>query len=280
MALWARAARGIDVHRWQRAGRAGWACTSRSAASSPSTAAPLPFLRLGFAVCNESELETAVRRLARSLALAIRSVTRRERSRVWPRLIAPMSGAAHLREGSGRRRHETDQEVGSSRCCWGWCWCCSGQARPGRSQRPRSRRPPGAPGAPAPIEPAEPSRSPLAGRSTAPRRLPAARRPCRRSRCARSPKPGVPHRLRGRGPAGRRRRELRRRRHRRHDGPGRRLEPAARLGHPACRLASSWATSAMPTTSPAPASPTTTSCFAAASRAPCGCRSRSCAARV
>jgi GntR family transcriptional regulator/MocR family aminotransferase len=66
MALWARAADGIDVPGWQqRAAAAG--LQFQIGGEFTFDGRPLPFLRLGFAVCNERELETAARRLARSL---------------------------------------------------------------------------------------------------------------------------------------------------------------------------------------------------------------------
>jgi GntR family transcriptional regulator / MocR family aminotransferase len=66
MSLWARAARGIDVRRWQqRASQAG--LHFQIGEEFTFDGRPLPRVRLGFALCNESEIETAVRRLARSL---------------------------------------------------------------------------------------------------------------------------------------------------------------------------------------------------------------------
>jgi GntR family transcriptional regulator / MocR family aminotransferase len=65
MALWAEAARGIDVERWrERALAAG--VVFQTASDFTFDGGRLPFLRLGFAMCNERELETAARRLARS----------------------------------------------------------------------------------------------------------------------------------------------------------------------------------------------------------------------
>jgi GntR family transcriptional regulator/MocR family aminotransferase len=66
MALWARAAPGLEVRRWQRrALQAG--VLVHIGGDFTFDRSPLPFLRLGFAVCNQGELETAVRRLARGL---------------------------------------------------------------------------------------------------------------------------------------------------------------------------------------------------------------------
>jgi GntR family transcriptional regulator / MocR family aminotransferase len=65
MALWARAAADIDVSRWrERALQAG--VIFQSAGDFTFDGSTPPFLRLGFAMCNERELETAARRLARS----------------------------------------------------------------------------------------------------------------------------------------------------------------------------------------------------------------------
>jgi GntR family transcriptional regulator / MocR family aminotransferase len=66
MALWARAAPGIDVERWRERGRAAGVLFMTAAAFTFDGSRP-PFLRLGFAMCDEGELKTAVRRLARSL---------------------------------------------------------------------------------------------------------------------------------------------------------------------------------------------------------------------
>jgi DNA-binding transcriptional MocR family regulator len=66
MALWARAAAGIDVDAWQRrACAAGVLFQTGAAFTFDGSAAP--FVRLGFAVADERELALAVRRLARSL---------------------------------------------------------------------------------------------------------------------------------------------------------------------------------------------------------------------
>jgi GntR family transcriptional regulator / MocR family aminotransferase len=63
MALWARAAPGIDVARWQtRAQAAG--LLFQVGAEFSFDGRPLPCLRLGYALCDERELETAARRLA------------------------------------------------------------------------------------------------------------------------------------------------------------------------------------------------------------------------
>jgi GntR family transcriptional regulator/MocR family aminotransferase len=65
-ALWAQAERGIDVERWrERASAAG--VVVESGASFAFCGEPAPFLRLGFAPCDERELALAVRRLARAL---------------------------------------------------------------------------------------------------------------------------------------------------------------------------------------------------------------------
>jgi GntR family transcriptional regulator/MocR family aminotransferase len=62
MALWTRA-EGVDVARWQEAGaRAG--VLFQIGAEFTLDGRPLPCLRLGFALCDEGELATAVRRLA------------------------------------------------------------------------------------------------------------------------------------------------------------------------------------------------------------------------
>jgi GntR family transcriptional regulator / MocR family aminotransferase len=66
MALWARAARGIDVPRWQRRAAAA-GLHFQIGTEFTFDGSPLAYLRLGFAVCNAAELETAARRLARSL---------------------------------------------------------------------------------------------------------------------------------------------------------------------------------------------------------------------
>jgi len=72
MALWARAAAGIDVERWQaRALDAG--VMFQTGAAFTFDGAPAPFVRLGFAVASERELETAARRLAASLPARGRS---------------------------------------------------------------------------------------------------------------------------------------------------------------------------------------------------------------
>jgi len=67
LALWARAAKGIDVERWARRGleRGVRFFTGRS--YSPAGEA-LPFVRLGFGHLDERELEEAVRRMAAALA--------------------------------------------------------------------------------------------------------------------------------------------------------------------------------------------------------------------
>ena len=65
MALWAKAADGIDVDRWRdRALAAG--VLFQAAGDFTFDGSRPPFLRLGFAICNERELDTAARRLARS----------------------------------------------------------------------------------------------------------------------------------------------------------------------------------------------------------------------
>jgi GntR family transcriptional regulator/MocR family aminotransferase len=74
MALWARSAPGIDADAWhRRAAAAG--VLYQSGTSLNFDGRPLPFLRLGFAGCDERELEAAARRLASCLP--------RSRSRAW-----------------------------------------------------------------------------------------------------------------------------------------------------------------------------------------------------
>ena len=72
MALWARANDGIDVAAWARASeREGVLfCDSRE---YDFFHREQPFLRLGFTYHDESELEEAVRRMARALAKCDRS---------------------------------------------------------------------------------------------------------------------------------------------------------------------------------------------------------------
>jgi GntR family transcriptional regulator / MocR family aminotransferase len=66
MALWARVQPGIDGLAWhRRAQQAG--VLFQSGADFSFDGRPLPYLRLGFAGCDERELETAARRLARCL---------------------------------------------------------------------------------------------------------------------------------------------------------------------------------------------------------------------
>jgi GntR family transcriptional regulator/MocR family aminotransferase len=65
-ALWAQAEPGIDVERWRERAAAGGVLVE-SGASFTFGGAPAPFLRLGFAPCDDRELATAVRRLARAL---------------------------------------------------------------------------------------------------------------------------------------------------------------------------------------------------------------------
>jgi GntR family transcriptional regulator / MocR family aminotransferase len=66
LALWAQAAPGVDIGRWQRrALQAG--VHFQIAREFTFDGSALPFLRLGFAHCNQPELQTAVRRLARCL---------------------------------------------------------------------------------------------------------------------------------------------------------------------------------------------------------------------
>jgi GntR family transcriptional regulator/MocR family aminotransferase len=66
-ALWARAAPGIDVDRWRdRAAAAGVLIQTGGGFTFSGDA--VPFMRLGFAPCDERELEVAVRRMARTLA--------------------------------------------------------------------------------------------------------------------------------------------------------------------------------------------------------------------
>jgi GntR family transcriptional regulator/MocR family aminotransferase len=65
-ALWAQAAPGIDVERWRERAAAGGVVVE-SGASFTFSGEPVPYLRLGFAPCDERELATAVRRLARAL---------------------------------------------------------------------------------------------------------------------------------------------------------------------------------------------------------------------
>lgn len=66
MALWARAARGIDVLAWHRRARQA-GVLFQSGADFSFDGRTLPYLRLGFAGCDDRQLETAARRLARSL---------------------------------------------------------------------------------------------------------------------------------------------------------------------------------------------------------------------
>jgi GntR family transcriptional regulator/MocR family aminotransferase len=67
LALWAQAAPGLDVARWQRrALQEG--VHFQIAREFTFDGSALPFVRLGFAPCNQTELQTAVRRLARALA--------------------------------------------------------------------------------------------------------------------------------------------------------------------------------------------------------------------
>jgi GntR family transcriptional regulator/MocR family aminotransferase len=70
MALWAKVAPDVNVERWQeRAQAAGvlFQAGSTFAFEPPTPKRPLAAMRLGFAVCDERELELAVQRLARSL---------------------------------------------------------------------------------------------------------------------------------------------------------------------------------------------------------------------
>jgi GntR family transcriptional regulator / MocR family aminotransferase len=66
LALWAQAAPGIDVLRWQRRTQQAGVHFQIAREFTFDGSAP-PFLRLGFAHCNATELQTAVRRLARSV---------------------------------------------------------------------------------------------------------------------------------------------------------------------------------------------------------------------
>jgi GntR family transcriptional regulator / MocR family aminotransferase len=63
MALWARAAPDIDVVRWQARARAA-GLLFQAGGEFSFDRRPVPCLRLGYAMCNERELETAARRLA------------------------------------------------------------------------------------------------------------------------------------------------------------------------------------------------------------------------
>jgi GntR family transcriptional regulator / MocR family aminotransferase len=65
MALWVKAAAGIDVERWRERALAAGVLFQTAGDFTFDRSRP-PFLRLGFAMCNERELETAARRLARS----------------------------------------------------------------------------------------------------------------------------------------------------------------------------------------------------------------------
>jgi GntR family transcriptional regulator / MocR family aminotransferase len=65
-ALWAEAAPDIDVEAWRERAAAGGVLVQTGAAFTFS-GLPAPFLRLGFAPCDEREIEVAVRRLARAL---------------------------------------------------------------------------------------------------------------------------------------------------------------------------------------------------------------------
>jgi GntR family transcriptional regulator/MocR family aminotransferase len=65
--LWAEAAPDIDVERWGARGLAA-GVLFRTGATFTFSGAPAPFLRLGFAACDEPELDLAARRLARALA--------------------------------------------------------------------------------------------------------------------------------------------------------------------------------------------------------------------
>src|SRR6185295_14975816 len=62
MSLWARAADGIDVDAWQRRA-AGAGARFQTGGSFTFDGAAAPFLRLGFAVVDEREIETAVKRM-------------------------------------------------------------------------------------------------------------------------------------------------------------------------------------------------------------------------
>jgi GntR family transcriptional regulator/MocR family aminotransferase len=66
-ALWAEAAPDIDVEAWRERAAAG-GLLFQSGGSFTFSGEPAPFVRLGFAPCDEREIELAVRRLVRALA--------------------------------------------------------------------------------------------------------------------------------------------------------------------------------------------------------------------
>jgi GntR family transcriptional regulator / MocR family aminotransferase len=66
MALWVRAARGIDVEAWRRRALEQEVMFQTGGAFTFDGSA-LPFVRLGFALCDERELDLAARRMARAL---------------------------------------------------------------------------------------------------------------------------------------------------------------------------------------------------------------------
>jgi GntR family transcriptional regulator / MocR family aminotransferase len=65
-ALWAEVAADIDVERWRERAAAGGVLV-QAGGSFTFSGQPAPFLRLGFAPCDEREIELAVRRLTRAL---------------------------------------------------------------------------------------------------------------------------------------------------------------------------------------------------------------------
>ncbi|HUS64927.1 MAG TPA: hypothetical protein VMZ28_10315, partial [Kofleriaceae bacterium] len=69
LALWARAARGIDVERWARAGLEAGVRFFTGRPYAPS-GRPIPYVRLGFGHLDEAELTEAVRRMVRALPRA------------------------------------------------------------------------------------------------------------------------------------------------------------------------------------------------------------------
>lgn len=69
LALWAKAAKGIDVEAWAKASLANGVRFFTGRQYSPQ-GRPLPFLRLGFGHLNETELTEAVKRLVKSLPTA------------------------------------------------------------------------------------------------------------------------------------------------------------------------------------------------------------------
>jgi GntR family transcriptional regulator/MocR family aminotransferase len=92
LALWARAADGIDVGEWQRAGeREG--VLFHGAQRYDFFGREQPFLRLGFGALDEAELTEAARRMARALTRA-RTAALMRTPRSAAREIAPATPAA------------------------------------------------------------------------------------------------------------------------------------------------------------------------------------------